>query len=212
MIKHNPVDRFHCKSKFLFPVKALSKVFSAKMIKELFDFMCDAGMELPSTFIKKLYSNPWVVYAKPPFGGAKGVIKYLARYASKIAITHHRILSINQDQIKFSYTDYRHKIQIKVLTVSPQEFIRRFVLHFLPKGFCIIRHFGILCGSWKNRIFPDKELTVLKTVELWLNKGLDIAKCSKCRVGNLIMINEIDPVRGPPNKRNPHPNKQFSES
>jgi hypothetical protein len=79
------------KGKFLFPVKALSKVFRAKMVVEMKAYFENVGMEFTVELQKKLYTKPWVVYAKPPCGGADGVIKYLARYATKIAITHHRI-------------------------------------------------------------------------------------------------------------------------
>lgn len=184
--------------KFLFPVKALSKVFRGKMMKQLIGFTKTAGMEFPSTFTNKLHANSWIVYAKPPFGGAQGVIKYLARYATKIAISHHRILSHDQNGVQFAYTDYKHKNQKKILTLTEKEFIRRFITHFLPKGFCKIRHFGILSSSWKERIFPDADNHAQSTDSIWLNKGLDIDQCKKCGEGNLILIGEIDPVRGPP--------------
>jgi len=184
--------------KFLFPVKALSKVFRGKMMKELTDFNNTAGMEFPVKFTNKLYANSWVVYAKPPFGGAPGVIKYLARYATKIAITHHRILSHNHKGVQFSYTDYKHKNQNKKQTLTEQEFIRRFVTHFLPKGFCKIRHFGILSSSWKARIFPDAENATKSIDTIWLTQGLNINQCKKCGKGNLVLMGEIDPARGPP--------------
>ena len=186
------------KGKFLFPVKALSKVFRGKMMAELKVFLDNEGMEFPQELQNKLYTKPWVVYAKPPFGGAQGVIKYLARYASKIAITHHRIKHFDKYSVQFSYTDYRHANQSKLQTLSLQEFIRRFTMHILPKGFCKIRHFGILSGAWKSRVFPDI-VSVNQTAEIvWLAKGIDINQCNKCKIGKLIFLSEIAPVRGPP--------------
>lgn len=160
------------------------------MMKELIGFTKTEGMEFPSTFINKLYAISWVVYAKPPFGGAQVVIKYLARYATKIAISHHRILSHNQRGVQFSYTDYKHLNQKKILTLTQKEFIRRFVTHFLPKGFCKIRHFGILSSSWKERNFPDDDNHAQSTENIWLPKSLVIVQCRTCGKGNLILLSK----------------------
>ena len=191
------------KGKFLFPVKAMSIVFRVKFMEELSKICCIMGLDNIDKLEKRLYIKDWVVYAKPPFGGVETVIKYLARYTHKIAITHHRIIKFEADKVTFSYTDYRHRNQKKTMTLSVREFIRRYTLHFLPKGFSRIRHYGILSSAWSRKIFPNKTLTSkVDWVLYWKNKGLDVTKCPKCKVGTLVFIELIAPVRGPPRYKN----------
>ena len=142
--------------KFLFPVKALSKVFRGKFVNDLKRFLASSGMEYTSELNAQLYAKPWIVYAKRPFGGARGVIKYLARYTHKTAISNHRIIKYDNDSVTFSYKDYRHNNQQKVMTLDAWEFVRRFVLHLLPKRFTRIRHYGILSSQWKKKLFEQK--------------------------------------------------------
>jgi hypothetical protein len=115
------------KGKFLLPVKALSKVFRGKLMNSIKDFIYYSGMELSSELLNNLYKKPWVVYAKPTMNGTQSVIKYLARYATKVAITHHRILSYDDEHVRFTYTDYRHKNRKKILILDPSEFVGRFI-------------------------------------------------------------------------------------
>lgn len=133
------------KGKFLFPVKAISKVFRAKYVAELRKQIPG----LPQSLYDKLFSKNWIVYAKPPFSKPENVVEYLGRYTHKIAISNHRIRSINKDskQIIFSLKDYKQGGKTKLLTLSYTEFIRRFSLHVLPKGFTRIRHYGILSSG-----------------------------------------------------------------
>lgn len=186
------------KGKFIFPVKALSSVFKANFIKQLNPFLEHNGLNNTQELLKNIMSKKWVVYAKPPFGGAKGVIQYLARYTHKVAITHRRILMWDKQSVQFSYTDYRHANQKKSMTLDTFEFLRRFALHFLPKGFPRIRHYGILSSSWKNKIFPNVKNIKINWVEFWKLKGLDLTQCSTCKIGKLLYIKALDPVRGPP--------------
>lgn len=180
--------------KFLFPIKALSKVYKAKLISSITQFIKQQGMQLDKHFLDQLKRKPWVVYAKPA-SDSISVIKYLARYASKIAISHHRIIHFNQQEVSFYYTDYRHKNQKKIMVLSTHEFIRRFSLHFLPKGFCKIRHYGILSAAWKKKVFPNVEICVKTTQQIWSELGLDISKCNSCKIGNLTFIQDIKPSR-----------------
>lgn len=186
------------KGKFLFPVKALSKVFRGKLMNSIKDFIYYSGMELSSELLNNLYKKPWVVYGKPTMNGTQSVIKYLARYATKVAITHHRILSYDDEHVRFTYTDYRHKNRKKILILDPSEFVRRFIIHILPKGFCKIRHYGILNGAWKSRVFPDTGTILKSTYEIWKDLGFDMLLCRSCKQGKLIFQNEIKPSRGPP--------------
>lgn len=134
--------------KYLFPVKAMSKVFRARFIDAL-------KQELPQTIepslVDELYKNHWVVYGKRPFNGPHSVIEYLGRYTHKIAISNHRITDISDDQVTFHYKDYRQEATTKTMTLDGLEFIRRFAMHILPKGFVRIRHYGILSSTAKQR-------------------------------------------------------------
>jgi hypothetical protein len=131
--------------KFLFPVKAMSKVFRARFVNGLRNTI----KELDRSFYDDLFNTNWVVYAKRPFGGPKQVVEYLGRYTHKIAISNHRIINITNDQVAFRYKDYRDQSKNKIMSLEPREFIRRFSLHVLPKGFMRIRHYGILSSSRK---------------------------------------------------------------
>lgn len=140
------------KGKFLSPVKALSKVFRGKYIDLFKEFLSAEGMEYLPSLHKELFKSAWVVYAKPPFGGGKGVIRYLARYTHNIAISHHRIIAHDQHKVIFKYTDYRHAYQKIIMSLCSWEFVRRFAVHILPKGYMRIRHFGILNAKWENNL------------------------------------------------------------
>ena len=113
------------KGKFLFPVKAMSPVFRARFVEGLRKEFPDQSKQ----FFNSLFNQKWVVYAKPAFGGPQSVVAYLGRYTHKIAISNHRIKSLDNEKVTFSYKDYRHgNIQCK-MSLSDQEFIRRFSQH-----------------------------------------------------------------------------------
>src|SRR5690606_11652036 len=101
-----------------------------------------------------LFKTPWVVYAKQAFGGPKQVVEYLGRYAHKIAVSNHRIVNLSDGKVCFRYKDYRDESKTKIMTLDAFEFIRRFSLHILPKGFVSIRHYGILSSSRKQKTLP----------------------------------------------------------
>lgn len=105
-------------------------------------------------FYDTLFKTPWVVYAKQPFGGPLQVVEYLGRYTHKIAISNHRIVGITDDKVCFRYKDYRDECKNKVMALDAMEFIRRFSLHILPKGFVRIRHYGILSSCRKQQTLP----------------------------------------------------------
>jgi len=94
--------------------------------------------------LRPLFRQNWVVYAKPPFGGPHHVLGYLARYTHRVAITNHRLLAFEHDQVTFLWKDYAHRNKKRRMTLSAQEFLRRFLLHVLPDGFVRIRSFGFL--------------------------------------------------------------------
>ncbi|PCI39205.1 MAG: IS91 family transposase [Elusimicrobia bacterium] len=152
----------HARTDFLFPVKALAQVFRGKYIALLKNAFIKQQLIFPgrtassgtsagfSEVIAQLYQKNWVVYCKPPFGGPRKVLDYLARYTHRVAISNHRIKAINDHGVTFSYRDRRDGDKTKVMTVAPHEFIRRFLLHAIPTSFMRIRHFGFLANRSKK--------------------------------------------------------------
>ena len=183
----------HGKGNFLFPVKALSKVFRAKYCQKLKEKESIKYEQIRQALWKK----PWVVFAKKPFGSPKSVVEYLGRYTHKIAISNQRIKSIDNENVTFEYKDYRVAGVKKQMTLTHQEFIRRFSLHILPKRFVKIRHYGFLSSTWKREKlkFLQEKLQV-KVLEKREKKPF-LPKCSCCKTGNLHRIAVFD-QRGPP--------------
>lgn len=125
----------------------MSKVFCGKFIALLKETL---PAYMRADFINELYKKNWVVYAKRPFSGPESVVEYLGGYTHKIATSNHRIKNIEEGKITFSYKDYKHAAVKKEMTLDAAEFIRRFAMHILPKGFVRIRHFGILSSTSKT--------------------------------------------------------------
>ena len=140
----------HAKSdgKYLFNVKGMSTVFRGRFIAALKQQL---PQQMTKELIDALYKHNWVVYAKRPFTGPQSVIEYLGRYTHKIAISNHRIKNVEGDKVTFSYKDYKHGSVKKEMALDATEFIRRFSLHVLPKGFVRIRHYGICSSSAKQK-------------------------------------------------------------
>jgi hypothetical protein len=147
---------------FFLPVKALGKVFRGKFVDGLRrahrkkQLICAGSIQhlekLPcfSAFLRTLFRQNWVVYAKPAFGGPEQVIRYLGRYTHRVAISNHRLISFDGDNVTFRWRDYAGGNKTRVMTVSSDEFMRRFLLHVLPKGFVRIRHFGVLANYCRS--------------------------------------------------------------
>jgi hypothetical protein len=143
---------------FFLPVKVLSKVFRGKFVaglKRAFrkKRLTFAGEIQPlqeqktfAAFLRQFYRQDWVVYAKPAFGGPQQVLRYLGRYTHRVAISNHRLLSFDGEQVRFRWRDYANGNKQRQMTVSADEFIRRLLLHVLPPGFVRIRHFGFLAN------------------------------------------------------------------
>ena len=136
--------------RFLFPVRAMSKVFRGKMLDELRRRgLPDHSAKAVERIIASAAAVDWVVYAKPPFGGPRQVLRYLARYTHKIAISDHRIVDVDDDGVSFAWKDYRDASTTKTMTLSGHEFLRRFVQHVLPRGFTRLRSYGFLANAKK---------------------------------------------------------------
>lgn len=146
-----------CPRGFFLPVKVLSRVFRGKLLAKLKEEHAQglkwtgqlshlADPRQFAGFLGPLYRAEWVVYAKPPFGGPEQVLKYLARYTHRVAISNERIESVEDGQVTFRYKDYAGGSRWRRMTLDAQEFLRRFVLHVLPKGLMRIRTFGFLAN------------------------------------------------------------------
>jgi len=149
----------HPQYPFFLPVKVLSKVFRGKFVAGLKcahrqGRLIFAGSIEPlaegkcfAAFLRTLFRQDWVVYAKPAFGGPEQVLRYLGRYTHRVAISNHRLVSFDGNNVTFRWKDYARGNKQRLMMVSAAEFIRRFLVHVLPKGFVRIRHFGFMANS-----------------------------------------------------------------
>jgi hypothetical protein len=173
-----------CRPGFFLPVRILSRVFRGKFLERLRQTYDAGQLVLPATlatlaqpdafarWLTPLYRQEWVVYAKPPFGGPEQVLKYLARYTHRVAISNQRLLSLKDGQVAFRYKDYAAGHRSKTMTLSGEEFLRRFVQHVLPKGFVKIRHYGLLASRGRNqRLARCRRLLLPDTVASHLAVG-----------------------------------------
>lgn len=214
-----------CKNDFFLPVKVMSQLFRGKFIAYLKRLRAENKLVYPgavshlaqpaafNALISDLYKKKWVVYCKPPFDGTKGVLEYLGRYTHRIAISNHRIVKTDDDRVSFRWRDYADNNKIKIMTVSAEEFIRRFLLHVLPDRFVKIRHYGLLGNRCRRKKLDrcrelltcvDQNKAEQKT-ETWQEAllrivGIDIAKCPACGERTMRTTEIMQPARckGPP--------------
>jgi hypothetical protein len=144
--------------RFFLPVRVLGRVFRGKFTSALKQLLLRGKLQFhgslqelarPERFrqlMRELFSKEWVVYVKPPFGGAEHVLHYLARYTHRVAISNHRLVAFKDDRVSFRWKDYAAGGKQKIMTVSSDEFLRRFLIHVLPKGLVRIRHFGLFAN------------------------------------------------------------------
>ena len=188
---------------FLFPVKALSRVFRGRFL-DLLKQACDQGKISPaSQGLKELRKKSWVVYAKKPFGSPQTVLDYLGRYTHRVALSNNRILALDNGQVTFSYRDRRDKDRLKSMPLDAEEFIRRFLLHVLPDGFMRIRHFGFLANRTKKHALSQcrkllglnpalPEIPQKSAHDLLLElTGIDLSRCPSCKHGTMIVVVEL---------------------
>src|SRR5690606_11290231 len=180
------------KGKYLFPVKAMSKEFRARFVAGLRKELA----KTPASFYESLFKQNWVVYCKRPFLGPPQVVEYLGRYTHKIAISNHRLENLDNEGVSFSIKDYRHAGRKSFLQLPDTEFIRRFALHILPKGFVRIRHYGILSSYHKRISIPNLQ-QILGAVRLKKKAPLQHRVCPDCKKGDLITLTTFT-ARGPP--------------
>ena len=203
------------KENFLFKISSLAKEFRKRYLKllvnaylkgELIFTQKTAGLKSKHAFqqlIKALSKTRWIAYAKRPFAGPDQVLEYLGRYTHRVAISNNRIISIDNGRVTFAYRDRQKDNQIRKMTLDADEFIRRFLLHVLPKGLMKIRYFGFLSHTIKKKdialirklIDPDARLPekINESIgEMMLRlTGIDISCCPQCKKGKMIRIRKL---------------------
>jgi hypothetical protein len=205
----------HPRRGFLFPVKALSAVFRGKFLAALSRDLDAGRLRLEGSsaqlaqaahrahMLAGLRASAWVVYAKQPFGGPGQVLDYLGRYTHRVAISNQRLLSMDEEKVRFRYKDYAHGNRNRTMALAPDEFIRRFLLHVLPTGFMRIRHYGIIANRTKRKHLlgarealdapPPERTGEPETIEaFWLRVAKrDIHQCPRCGIGQMIVLAPI---------------------
>ena len=180
-----------CRPGFFLPVRVLSRLFRGKLLAGLRALHAQGKLELPevlqeapsfTTWLSPLYQKEWVVYAKPPFGGPEQVLKYLARYTHRVALSNHRLVKLEDGKVTFRYHDYADSRKEKLLTLSAEEFLRRFVQHVLPKGFMKIRHYGLLASRQREaRLRTARRLLLPRlALQAGASSGIEPAEPVRC--------------------------------
>ena len=207
-----------CRRQFLFPVKVLSRLFRTKFASLLKRVFHQAKLRFHGklqplaknsnffSWLNEIMRSEWVVYAKPPFGGPQQVLKYLARYTHRVAISNRRLVALQNGSVTFRWKDYAHGNQPAMMTLQATEFIRRFLLHVLPKGLVRIRHFGFLanrCRRQKISLCRKLLHVALPTKPQGCNPRDDsltteqeakpIDRCPVCKVGRLRLVEILLP-------------------
>ena len=208
-----------CKRNYLFNVQALSEVFQGKFLdlmirayqdgQLVFPGIC-SPFEKPERFLElknSLFSKKWVVYIQKPIKRPEYVLEYLGRYTHRVAISNHRIVSVQDGTVTFNYKN-RDTNQIMSRTITAVEFIRRFLLHSLPIGFMRIRHFGFLSNRNKKENIQrirtvlgasaDLSTDANLSVENMMSQltGLDITLCPHCRKGKMRVVADLPKETG----------------
>src|SRR5271169_293735 len=215
-----------CRPNFFLPVRVLSCRFRRLFLtylQEAFDagklsfFSSLAALQDPQVFrryLDPLHDLKWVVYAKPPFAGPQQVVDYLGRYTHRVAISNHRLLDIEDGQVKFNWRDYRDHNQQKTMPLSAEEFIRRFLLHVLPSGFHRIRYYGFLGNRYRKEKLehchqllgmtpPNESSSQPQPGEDYRDRyekltGHSLRECPVCHRGRMITVKLLVKGRSPP--------------
>jgi hypothetical protein len=213
-----------CLPGFFLPVQVLSRLFRRLFLEYLEDAFYKKQLRFPGSIeplrdafafddlLRSHEQREWVVYAKAPFGGPQRVLEYLGRYTHRVAISNHRLLSLEKGQVRFQWKDYRseHREKLKTMTVDAEEFQRRFFIHTLPAGFQRIRHYGFLANCHrKDKLEYCRELltagvtgllpSLTECVEMKeaITEQEDLRRCPHCGIGSMIRIAELPCYRWP---------------
>jgi hypothetical protein len=203
-----------CRPGFFLPVRVLSRLFRRLFLEALHTAQEQGQLQFYSEleplrdpaalaqYLKPLGQQEWVVYAKPPFGGPEQVLAYLGRYTHRVAISNHRLVSLENGRVSFQYKDYKHHSRTKTMTLDAEEFIRRFLLHALPPHFQRIRNYGFLANANRRQKLPlcrhflTQDLTgllpVIASAELpTASSEPELRHCPVCRVGAMVRIETL---------------------
>ena len=216
-----------CRPGFLLPVRVLSRLFRRLFLTELaaahaagrLRFFGEharlADAAAFAAYLAPLRTKNWFVYAKPPFAGPEAVLAYLARYTHRVAIANSRLIAADDDGVTFPYKDYRFegRDRHKTMTLAPDEFIRRFLLHVLPKGFHRIRHYGLLASAArKANIARARELLAAPEPETVRDETTSAAAAPTdhrppcpCCGGRMIIVETFERGGGPRGPPSPDP-------
>jgi hypothetical protein len=219
---------------FFLPVEVLSRLFRRLFLDALQQAFDAGNLQFFSAleplrtrqafrrYLAPLRSAEWVVYTKAPFDGPQQVLRYVARYTHRVAISNDRLLDIEDGRVSFSWKDYRDDNQRKTMTLAAHEFIRRFLMHVLPKGFQRIRHYGFLANCCRGRkLALCRQLLRMPPHEpgYYLKKdyrqryeeltGRSLTQCPVCQHGEMLVI-EVLPDTRPRRHRRPAPRPQFA--
>jgi len=152
--------------RFFLPIPVLRRVFRGKFVAGLKSEFQRGQLHLSgnlallaqpkifASWLRPLFRKDWIIYSKPPFGGPEYVLHYLGRYTHRVAISNHRLVAFEDGAVTFRWRDSAHNNEQKPMTLSLDEFLRRFLLHLLPKGFVRIRHFGFLASRRRAQLLP----------------------------------------------------------
>ncbi len=207
-----------CPRGFFLPVRVLSRVFRGKFLAALGEAFDRGRLVVPGSsgpradapaFARMLAAaaaTEWVVYAKEPFGGPEAVLKYLARYTHRVAISNTRLVSLEAGRVTFRYKDYAHHGRERTMSLEAGEFLRRFLQHVLPSGFVRVRHFGFLAnGVRRAKVGLCRELLAVAPsavasagaggVAVGPAGASAVAVCPRCGVGRLLVVREVPPER-----------------
>jgi len=168
---------------FFLPVKVLSPVFRGKYLALLQRALRQRRIDCPSTLVRALLKDDWVVYAKPAFGDPVRVLRYLGRYTHRVAISNRRLLSFDGHHVRFRWKDYAHGNKQRIMTLTASEFLRRFCQHVLPRGFVRIRHFGYLANARRAALIALARQQLgcqLPISSLHANSSLASWRCPRC--------------------------------
>jgi Putative transposase/Transposase zinc-binding domain len=208
------------RDQFFLPIKVLSRVFRGKFVAALQCAFREGHLRFsgnltllaqPKTFaawLRPLFRKDWVIYSKPPFGGPQHVLQYLGRYTHRVAISNHRLISFADGKVTFRWRDSAHQNQQRLMTLSVDEFLRRFLLHVLPKGFVRIRNFGFLANRRRTVSLPlcfqllsSRSASHTGQDSSTADGAKDLWRCPQC-AGPMVVIERLTPaeiqLRSPP--------------
>jgi hypothetical protein len=200
---HGKLKQIGKKGKYLYPVKQLSLVFKTKLMGRIQKHL--VKQKLFSQYKKETtqaWQKQWVVFCEPSLGKPERVIAYLGSYTHRVAITNQRIIDINQQEVTFSLKDYCDGGKIKTITLKGEEFLRRFCLHILPKGFVKIRHYGIYSTRFRSTVLKSQGqmlITIPETITERIKRviGIDVHQCTYCKKGRLVLTEVVPRSRSP---------------